>query len=82
LSELRTRLDAGEPVRGEVTIVVAGAPAPQAVAPDLVDDAIRDGLVSGRSVREVSAEVAARLGVSRREVYRRALALRATRPGQ
>jgi 16S rRNA (cytidine1402-2'-O)-methyltransferase len=82
LSELRTRPDAGEPVRGEVTIVVAGAQAPQAVAPDLVDAAIRDGLVSGRSVREVSTEVAARLGVPRREVYRRALALRGTGPGQ
>jgi 16S rRNA (cytidine1402-2'-O)-methyltransferase len=82
LRELRPRVEAGEPVRGEVTIVVTGAPAPRAVAPDLVDAAIRDGLVSGRSVREVSAEVAARLGVPRREVYRRALALRGTRPGQ
>ena len=73
LSELRARLDAGEPVRGEVTIVVAGAEAPQPVASDALDDSIREALASGRSVREVSAALATRFGLPRREVYRRAL---------
>src|SRR5262249_4896300 len=76
LSELRERIEAGEPVRGEVTIVVAGADAPAPPASDAVDDAIREGLASGLSVREISTGVATRLGLSRREVYRRALALR------
>jgi 16S rRNA (cytidine1402-2'-O)-methyltransferase len=75
LSELRARVDAGEPVRGEVTIVVAGAPGPEAVAPDTLDAAIREALASGGSVREVSAALAGKLGVPRREVYRRALAV-------
>jgi len=76
LSELQGRIEAGEPVRGEVTIVVGGADAPEPPASDAVDDAIREGLASGLSVREISTGVATRLGLSRREVYRRALALR------
>ena len=75
LSELRARVEAGEPVRGEVTIVVAGA-APAPVASDVLDAAIREALASGRSVRELSAALAEKLGMPRREVYRRALALR------
>ena len=78
LSELRRRLDAGEPVRGEVTIVVAGAPSAEAIATDTLDDAIREALASGGSVREVSAALAARFGLSRREIYRRALVLRSS----
>jgi 16S rRNA (cytidine1402-2'-O)-methyltransferase len=76
LSELRARVEAGEPVRGEVTIVVAGAAAPEEVAADVVDDAIREALASGESIRDVSAALAARFRLSRRELYRRALALR------
>ena len=76
LGELRRRLDAGEPVRGEVTLVLAGADAPAPVASDVVDAAIRKALASGRSVRELSAALAEKLGMPRREVYRRALALR------
>src|SRR5262249_46579529 len=76
LGELRARLDAGEPVRGEVTVLVAGAPAAAAVASDTLDDAVREALASGGSVREISAALAARFGLSRREGYRPALALR------
>jgi len=76
LSELRARVEAGEPVRGEVTIVVAGAAAADAVAPDTLDAVIREALASGESIRDASAAIAVRLGLSRREVYRRALALR------
>ena len=78
LSALRARLDAADPVRGEVTIVVAGAPSAEAVASDTLDDAIREALASGGSVREVSAALAARFGLSRREIYRRALVLRSS----
>jgi hypothetical protein len=45
------------------------------VAPDTLDAAIREALASGGSVREVSAALAGKLGVPRREVYRRALAV-------
>ncbi len=79
LGELRARVDAGEPVRGEVTIVIAGAEGPQPVASDALDDSIRVALASGRSVREVSAALAMRFGLPRREVYRRALEVQGKR---
>ncbi|MCW5893428.1 MAG: 16S rRNA (cytidine(1402)-2'-O)-methyltransferase [bacterium] len=67
---------AAEPVPlGELTLLVSGAteaPAPSATA---LDDAIRAGLAAGQRVRDVADAVAGALGVPRREVYRRALAL-------
>jgi 16S rRNA (cytidine1402-2'-O)-methyltransferase len=79
LSELRAHVG-GEPVRGEVTLVVAGAPEPAAAAqPEALDAAIRDALGAGQGVRELSEELAARFGCVRRDVYRRALTLREQR---
>jgi 16S rRNA (cytidine1402-2'-O)-methyltransferase len=75
LRELAARFSTG--ARGEVTIVVGGraretAPAP---APDL-DAAIRDALAAGESTRAIAARLSVQCGVSRREVYGRALAVR------
>jgi 16S rRNA (cytidine1402-2'-O)-methyltransferase len=68
-----------EGARGEVTLVVAGAPPPpRAQAADL-DAALRAGLAAGGAPSDVAREVAARLGVPRREAYARALALRGAR---
>jgi 16S rRNA (cytidine1402-2'-O)-methyltransferase len=62
-------------VRGEVTVLVAGADGePLRDAAD-VDDQIRAGRAAGRSVGEVATEIARRTGRPRREVYRRALVL-------
>src|SRR5262249_5732556 len=55
LSELRARGEAEEPVRGEVTIVVAGAAAPEPGTADGLDAAIREGLAPGRGVGGGSA---------------------------
>ena len=75
LSELRAAVAGG--VRGEVTVLVAGAAERRAkVQEQTLDEAIRQALDAGRSVRELSEDVARRFGCSRREVYRRALALR------
>jgi 16S rRNA (cytidine1402-2'-O)-methyltransferase len=64
--------------RGEVTIVVGGCPRKTAagVAPDL-DAAILAGLAAGEPTRDLAARLAIRHGVPRREVYARALAVRA-----
>jgi 16S rRNA (cytidine1402-2'-O)-methyltransferase len=76
LSVLRAAVAGG--VRGEVTVLVTGAPEDRVALPaGAMDDAIRRALAAGRSVRELSEEVARSLGCSRREVYRRALELRA-----
>jgi 16S rRNA (cytidine1402-2'-O)-methyltransferase len=77
LSTLRERVGDGRTLRGEVTVLVGGASAEAGAgdAPSL-DDEIRRGLAAGRSVREIASDVASRTGRPRREVYRRALALR------
>ena len=63
-------------LRGEVTVLVAGAPAAEP-ARDVasVDDELRAGRAAGRGLRELAAEIARRTGMPRREVYRRGLAL-------
>jgi 16S rRNA (cytidine1402-2'-O)-methyltransferase len=80
ISALRERVGAA-PVRGEVTVVIAGAPEGAAEPrPEAVDAAIGDALAAGQGVRELSEELARRFGCARREIYRRALSLRAPRP--
>jgi 16S rRNA (cytidine1402-2'-O)-methyltransferase len=68
---------AAEGVRGEVTVVVAGAVAGEAARPaDLVAEV--ESLVSGRGVRlkDATGTVAAAHGVSRRALYDAVLAAR------
>jgi len=62
-------------VKGEIAIVIgapAEEPAPQA---GVLDEALRTAL-AGASVKDAAAEVAARYGLKRRDVYARALELR------
>lgn len=75
LDELaRHYTEAGAP-KGEIVLVVAPpGPQPAASAAD-IDDALRTALAA-TGVREAAAEVAARFGRPRREVYARALALK------
>jgi 16S rRNA (cytidine1402-2'-O)-methyltransferase len=74
LAELAERFTAG--ARGEVTLVVAGAPrAAGATAVEDLDSDIRLRLAAGASCREIAAELA-RAGLPRRAVYARAVALR------
>ena len=64
-------------MRGEITVVVAGAVAGEAASPaDLVAEV--EALVAGRGVRlkEATGAVAAAHGVSRRELYDAVLAAR------
>ena len=61
-------------VRGEIVLVVGPpGPAPPASAEDL-DAALAEALLRA-SLKDAVREVTARLGLSRREVYARALAL-------
>ncbi len=61
------------PPKGEVVLVIAGAP-PSAVGDDEVTSAVDSELASGASVRDAATTVAAMLGVSRRRAYDAALA--------
>ncbi len=80
LSELAQRFADG--ARGEVTIVVEGAGAPEAPSDDDVELAIRECLASGASARDAAAEVSRTLGVPRRAVYARVIALRKRTPAK
>lgn len=65
----------GEP-RGEYVIVVAGTSPSAAASEADVDDALRNELEAGSSVRDAADTVSSRLGVSRKIAYDRALVLR------
>jgi 16S rRNA (cytidine1402-2'-O)-methyltransferase len=86
LAELHARFAAAEP-RGEIVIVVAGAPASTG-AGDTSDTTSADaGAITvealcgvGLSLKDASAAVARLTGASRREVYQRALARRREMP--
>ncbi len=73
LPELAERAAAG--VRGEVVVVIEGAPPPEAESIDL-DDAVRTHLLAGASVRDAAARVAAEHGVAHRDAYAAALRVR------
>lgn len=68
-----------EGARGEVTLVVAGAPAPAAPAAEDLDAELRAALAAGATPRDAARAAAERLGVPRRTAYARALALRGAR---
>jgi len=75
LSELAKQFEAG--ARGEVTLVVAGAPdAMVQPAEGELDEGIRALIADGHSSREISDRLARSSGRSRREIYARAVALK------
>jgi 16S rRNA (cytidine1402-2'-O)-methyltransferase len=66
---------AAEGVRGEVTVVVAGAVA-AAVDPVAALGAVQSRVAAGERLKDVTAEVAAATGLSRKALYDAALAAR------
>ncbi|BCJ32935.1 ribosomal RNA small subunit methyltransferase I [Actinocatenispora thailandica] len=69
---------AEDPPRGEITLVVAGAPAAEPVSRDAADLAalVAERQAAGASRRDAVDAVAAELGLPRREVYAAALGTR------
>ncbi len=74
LGELAAWAGAEEP-RGELVVVVEGAPEPEAATDAEVVAALRAALAAGLSTRDAAAAVAADLGVAKRLAYARALEL-------
>jgi 16S rRNA (cytidine1402-2'-O)-methyltransferase len=74
LSELATRYD-GASVKGEVVVLVAPPDAAEAPAEADIEAALREALAT-MGVKEAAQSVAAATGVSRRDLYQRALALK------
>jgi 16S rRNA (cytidine1402-2'-O)-methyltransferase len=87
LAELHARFSIAEP-RGEIVVVVAGAPAPATMEASDADDSSSEAAAADRattvealcgaglSLKDASAMVARLTGASRREVYRQAIARR------
>lgn len=55
--------------KGEITLVVAGAPPAQRPTDDLLREEIAAAVASGLSKRDAAATIAARHGLSKRDVY-------------
>ena len=66
---------AAEGVRGEITIVVGGAPE-VAADPDSALRTVQERVAAGERLKDVTADVAAATGLSRKELYNAALAAR------
>jgi 16S rRNA (cytidine1402-2'-O)-methyltransferase len=68
----------GREVRGEVVLVVSGAPPAGPVSDESIDGAVRHrlGQGAGEGPRQIAEVLAAELGVPRRRVYEAALRLR------
>src|SRR5690606_17651932 len=78
LGELAARF-AGE-VLGEITVVVEGRSGPAPAEGEADPEALlRARLEAGASVRDAAREVAEALGLPRRDLYRRALAIASSR---
>jgi len=75
LTELAAHYAAQAEVRGEIVLVIA--PPGEAAAPpgEALDAALRQAMASA-SVKDAAAEIAARFGLKRRDVYARALELK------
>ena len=62
--------------RGELVIVLAGAPMPDAASAEDVESAVRARLEAGDTARDAAAAVATGLGVPKRQAYEIAIRLR------
>ena len=75
LDELARHYAEHPDIRGEIAIVIGPPGEAEAPSADILDEALRTAL-AGASVKDAAAEVAARYGLKRRDVYARALELR------
>jgi len=64
------------PPRGEIVIVLDGAPAPEAATADELEDAVRARLAAGDTPKDAATNVARTLGVPKRAAYEVATRLR------
>ncbi len=69
------------PPRGELTLVLEGAPEPATPGPASIEAALRQRLAGGADRKAAVTDVARALGVPKREVYDLAVRLGRTEPG-
>jgi 16S rRNA (cytidine1402-2'-O)-methyltransferase len=66
---------AAEGVRGEITVVLEGAPPPDVRVSDLIDE-VASRVAAGERLKAVATEIAEITGVSKKELYDAVLAAR------
>lgn len=76
------RADAGEPLRGEICVVVGGASAPAAPGVEDLVPQVQERVAAGERLKTVAGEIATATGVSKRELYEAVLAARPTPPAR
>jgi 16S rRNA (cytidine1402-2'-O)-methyltransferase len=69
IEEVLSRIE-GQPVRGEVTVLIHGAEAAAAMSEEEIRTAIRELRDRGLRIKEVSRRLAAASGIPAREIYR------------
>jgi 16S rRNA (cytidine1402-2'-O)-methyltransferase len=74
------RATLGDETRGEVVLLVGGAPEGATIEPAALDAAIVRLVGEGVGARDIAAQLAAATGLPRREVYQRTLALSRSGP--
>ena len=74
LGELAAHYREAGPPKGEIVLLI-GPPKAQAITEEALDQAIQSALQT-RSVKQAAAEIAEQLGLPKRDVYQRALALK------
>ena len=74
LAELLAGLETGV-MKGEVVVLIGAGPDARRATPEAIDAALSDAMAR-LSVKDAAAEVAAALGLKKRDLYQRALALR------
>jgi 16S rRNA (cytidine1402-2'-O)-methyltransferase len=75
LTELAQHYALHPDVKGEIVLVIGPSGETEAPAAERLDEALRSAM-AGASVKDAAAEVAARYGLRRRDVYARALELK------
>jgi len=81
LPELSALFGSRGPSRGEVTVVVEGRQLAESSAQQEVDARIREALAAGSALKTLSREIGRRTRRPAREIYARAMALRARETG-
>ncbi|PZR54225.1 16S rRNA (cytidine(1402)-2'-O)-methyltransferase [Xylanimonas oleitrophica] len=75
-ADVAARAEAGDGLRGEICVVVGGAPPVEAPSAESLVDEVLERVAAGERLKEAAADVAAAAGVSRRDLYNAALAAR------
>ena len=75
LSELAERYSEDGAPQGEIVLFVSGASRENALSPDEVEERLKS-LIASMPVKEAAASLAAETGLSKRDLYQRALAIK------